>query len=77
MMQQQAVVWSKILISFPGIESGYTGWEPEIPATRPARDRGWKLFFPGSLPPVKNAFITEAETVNAGKKFVIRHIAQQ
>ena len=31
------------------------------------------MFFPGSLPPVKNAFIMEAETVNAGTKFIIRH----
>ena len=34
-------------------------------------------FFPASLPPVKNAFITEAETVNAGTKFIIGDIAQQ
>ena len=36
-----------------------------------------KHFFPASLPPVKNAFITEAETVNAGTNFIIRDIAQQ
>ena len=42
-----------------------------------ARPRGQKLILPGSLPPVKNAFITEAETVNAGKKFSIRDIAEQ
>jgi hypothetical protein len=35
------------------------------------------LLFHGSLPPVKNAFITEAETVNAGTKFIIRNIARQ
>ena len=40
--------------------------------SRPARARGQKLFFPGSLPPVKNAFITEAETVKAGTKFIVR-----
>ena len=36
-----------------------------------------KNLFPASLSPVKNAFITEAETVNAGTKFIIRDIAQQ
>ena len=35
------------------------------------------LLFHGSLPPVKNAFITEAETVNAGTKFVIRETAPE
>ena len=42
-----------------------------------ARARGWKLFFPGSLPSVKNASVTEAETVNAGTKFTVRDVAQQ
>ena len=31
----------------------------------------------GQMPPVKNAFITEAKTINAGIKFITRHIAQQ
>ena len=38
--QQWAVVWSEILIPCPGIEPGWPGWEPEIPAIRPARARG-------------------------------------
>ena len=48
---------------------------PGILATRPARARGEKLFFPRSLPPVNNAFPMEAETVSTGIKFIIRDIA--
>ena len=33
--------------------------------------------FSGLFPPVKNAFIMEAKTVNAGSKFIIRGTAQQ
>ena len=51
--------------------------KPETLATRPARARGWTLFFPGSLLPVKNAFITKAETTNAGTEFIIRDKVQQ
>ena len=75
--QQWAVVWSKILMPCPGTDIGKPGWEPGIPATRPARARGYKLFSSESLPPVKNAFIREADTVNAGTKFITRDIAQQ
>ena len=32
------------------------------------------MFFPGSLPPVKNAFIMEVEIVKAGINFIIRDI---
>ena len=74
--QQGAVEWSDILIPCPGIEPGYPGWESGIPARRLARARGWMLSFHGSLPPVKSAFITEAESVNAGTDFIIRNIAQ-
>lgn len=34
-------------------------------------------FFPGSLPPVKDAFIMETKTVNADTKFITRGITQQ
>ena len=73
---QGAVEWNDILIPCPGIEPGYPGWESGILARRLARARGWTLLFHGSLPPVKSAFITEAETVNAGTDFIIRNIAQ-
>ena len=74
--QQWVVERSDILIPCPGIEPGYPGWEPGILARRLARARGWTLSFHGSLPPVKSAFITEAESVNAGTDFIIRNIAQ-
>ena len=48
------------------------------PSHETSKATGQKLFFPGSLPPVKkNVFIMEAETVNAGTKFIIRDKAQQ
>ena len=46
-------------------------------ATKQARAKGQKLFFPESLPSEKNAFIEVAETVNAHAKFISRDIAQQ
>ena len=51
--------------------------KPETLATEPARARGWKLFFPGSLLPVKNAVVTEARSINASTKFISRDRAQQ
>ena len=45
--------------------------KPETLATRPARARGWTLFFPGSLLPVKNAFVTKAKSINASTKFIL------
>ena len=41
--------------------------------------KGYRLeiFFPGSLPPVKNTFLTVAKTVKAGKKFITEDIGQQ
>ena len=38
------------LIPCPGTEPRYPGWKAGILATRPARARGQKLSFPGSLP---------------------------
>ena len=69
--QHYTVAWSKILIPCQGVEPGKPGWKPGILAITPARSRS--LIFPRSLSPVKNAFIVEAETVNAGTKFIIRH----
>ena len=57
------------------MELGKPGCKPGILATTPARARGQKLFFPRSLPPEKNVFTMEAETVNAGIKFIIRDTA--
>lgn len=34
-------------------------------------------YFSWILPSVKSAFVTEAETINASTKFIIRDIAQQ
>ena len=42
--------------------------ENQNPTTRPAMARGQKLLLPGTLLPVKNTFITEAETINAGTR---------
>ena len=68
---------SKIFIPCPGIEPGQHERAPGILVTRPARDTGQKLISSGSLPPVNNAFIMEAEAVNSGTKYIIRDIAQQ
>ena len=47
------------------------------PGQQPSKGYRLELFFPGSLPPVKNTFLAEAETVKAGRKFITEDIAQQ
>ena len=44
--------------------------------TKPARVIGQKLLFSEFLLPLKNVFITEAETINIGTKFIIRDTEQ-
>ena len=45
----------------------------------PQTSKGWRLeaSFPWIFALSENAFVTEAETVNAGKTFIIRDTAQQ
>ena len=42
------------------------------PSHPTAKTRLEKQFFPGSLLPVENAFVTEAKILNASTKFIVR-----
>ena len=56
----------------------WVAWmRPRNPRHQSSKGQRLEAIFPGKLPPVKNVFNTEAETVNAGTEFIIRDVAQQ